>query len=162
MSEFKVIETQEQLDAIIGERIQRAERKAEEKYADYDEIKAQTETLNQQIADLTSQLKAKDEAITGNNTVIDELKAQIKDHETRSVKTRIAHEVGLPYQLADKLSGEDEDAIREDAKRMAEFIVKPKTPIGGAEPTHEETDPLKSDLATMAHNIKEAFTYGNN
>ena len=29
MSEFKVIETQEQLDAIIGERVARAEKKGE-------------------------------------------------------------------------------------------------------------------------------------
>ena len=31
MSEFKVIETQEQLDAIISERVKRAEKRAEEK-----------------------------------------------------------------------------------------------------------------------------------
>ena len=31
MSEFKIIETQEQLDAVIGERISRAEKKAAEK-----------------------------------------------------------------------------------------------------------------------------------
>ena len=34
MSEFKVIETQEQLDAIISERVKRAEKRAEEKAAE--------------------------------------------------------------------------------------------------------------------------------
>lgn len=157
MSEFKAIETQEQLDAIIGERIRRAETKAAEKYADYESIKKQNDDLTAQIADLTKQIKAKDETITGNTATVDELKAKIKDYETRSVKTRIAHEVGLPYQLADKLSGDDEDAIREDAKKMASFIKTPAAPIGGLEPTHEENDPVKSDMAALAKQLQEVF-----
>lgn len=157
MSDFKAIETQEQLDAIIGERIRRAESKAAEKYADYDSVKKQNDELTAQIADLTKQIKAKDEAISGNKEIVDNLNAKIKDYETRSVKTRIAHEVGLPYQLADKLSGEDEDAIREDAKKMASFIKMPAAPIGSVEPTHEDSDPVKSDMAALAKQLQEVF-----
>lgn len=157
MSDFKAIETQEQLDAIIGERIRRAESKAAEKYADYDSVKKQNDELTAQIADLTKQIKAKDEAISGNKEIVDNLNAKIKDYETRSVKTRIAHEVGLPYQLADKLSGEDEDAIREDAKKMASFIKTPAAPIGSVEPTHEDSDPVKSDMAALAKQLQEVF-----
>lgn len=157
MSDFKAIETQEQLDAIIGERIRRAESKAAEKYADYDSVKHQNDELTAQIADLTKQIKAKDEAISGNKEIVDNLNAKIKDYETRSVKTRIAHEVGLPYQLADKLSGEDEDAIREDAKKMASFIKTPAAPIGSVEPTHEDSDPVKSDMAALAKQLQEVF-----
>lgn len=157
MSDFKAIETQEQLDAIIGERIRRAESKAAEKYADYDSVKHQNDELTAQIADLTKQIKAKDEAISGNKEIVDNLNAKIKDYETRSVKTRIAHEVGLPYQLADKLSGEDEDAIREDAKKMASFIKTPAAPIGGVEPTHEDEDPVKAEMAALAKQLQEVF-----
>lgn len=157
MSDFKAIETQEQLDAIIGERIRRAESKAAEKYADYDSIKHQNDELTAQIADLTKQIKAKDEAISGNKEIVDNLNAKIKDYETRSVKTRIAHEVGLPYQLADKLSGEDEDAIREDAKKMASFIKTPAAPIGSVEPTHEDEDPVKAEMAALAKQLQEVF-----
>ena len=157
MSDFKAIETQEQLDAIIGERIRRAESKAAEKYADYDSVKHQNDELTAQIADLTKQIKAKDEAISGNKEIVDNLNAKIKDYETRSVKTRIAHEVGLPYQFEDKLSREDEDAIREDAKKMASFIKTPAAPIGSVEPTHEESDPVKSDMAALAKQLQEVF-----
>ena len=157
MSDFKAIETQEQLDAIIGERIRRAESKAAEKYADYDSVKKQNDELTAQIADLTKQIKAKDEAISGNKEIVDNLNAKIKDYETRSVKTRIAHEVGLPYQLADKLSGEDEDAIREDAKKMASFIKTPAAPIGSVEPTHEDEDPVKAEMAALAKQLQEVF-----
>lgn len=157
MSDFKAIETQEQLDAIIGERIRRAESKAAEKYADYDSVKHQNDELTAQIADLTKQIKAKDEAISGNKEIVENLNAKIKDYETRSVKTRIAHEVGLPYQLADKLSGEDEDAIREDAKKMASFIKTPAAPIGSVEPTHEDEDPVKAEMAALAKQLQEVF-----
>ena len=157
MSDFKAIETQEQLDAIIGERIRRAESKAAEKYADYDSVKHQNDELTAQIADLTKQIKAKDEAISSNKEIVDNLNAKIKDYETRSVKTRIAHEVGLPYQLADKLSGEDEDAIREDAKKMASFIKTPAAPIGSVEPTHEDEDPVKAEMAALAKQLQEVF-----
>ena len=44
MSEFTPIETQEQLDKVIGERVRRAERQAAEKYADYDDIKKEKNT----------------------------------------------------------------------------------------------------------------------
>ena len=54
MSEFTVIETQEQLDKVIGERIRRAEEsaaaKAAEKYQDYSAVKTQNEELTKQIA----------------------------------------------------------------------------------------------------------------
>ena len=153
MSEFKTIETQEQLDAIIGERISRAEKKAAEKYADYDDLKKQVDELNTQISGLTEQIKAKDEAIAGNDETVNALKAKVQDYETRSVKMRIAHEVGLPYQLADTLTGDNEDAIREDAKNLAQFVAKPAAPLGGAEPEDTSSDPVKASLADLARQI---------
>lgn len=152
--EFKPIETQEQLDAVIGERIARAEKNALKNYADYDDLKKAKADYEQQITDLTSQLKAKEELITGTDTTIKELQSKIKQYETASVKTRIAHEVGLPYELADKLSGDDEEAIRADAQKMAAYI-KPKNvaPIGGAEPV-DSGDPHKAAMQNLLKNIE--------
>ena len=54
MPEFKIIETQEQLDAVIGERISRAEKKAAEKaiekFADYDDVKTKNAEYEKTIA----------------------------------------------------------------------------------------------------------------
>ena len=152
--EFKPIETQEQLDAVIGERIARAEKNALKNYADYDDLKKAKADYEQQITELTSQLKAKEELITGTDTTIKELQGKIKQYETASVKTRIAHEVGLPYELADKLSGDDEEAIRADAQKMAAYI-KPKNvaPIGGAEPV-DSGDPHKAAMQNLLKNIE--------
>ena len=109
MSEFKVIETQEQLDKVIGERIRRAEEKAAEKYSDYEAIKTQNEEYAKQIAQLQ-------EATKGNQGTINELKAQVQNYESSSLKTKIALEIGLPYQMAGRLSGNNEEEIRADAE----------------------------------------------
>lgn len=152
--EFKPIETQEQLDAIIQERIARAEKKAAEKYADYDELKTSLTDKDKQIADLSEQLKAQGEKVTGSDEKVKELEAKVHEYETASVKTRVAHEEGLPYELASKLSGNDEDAIRQDAKAMAKFIQKPaQAPIGSNEPTSASDDPVAAAFKSMSQEI---------
>lgn len=156
MSEFKPIETQEQLDAIIGERIQRAKDAAAKEYADYGDIKAQNEDLIKQIADLNAQITAKDEVLSGNTKTVEELQAKVQSYETASVKTKIALETGLPYELADKLAGSNEDEIREDAKRLASFI-KPReavAPMGSPEP-RQNGDPKKSAFLELSTSIKD-------
>ena len=112
MSEFKVIETQEQLDAIIGDRVARAEKKGEEKalkqYADYEDLKKQLEDQTAKIKELNSQLTAQAENASTSAKELEDLKTQLHKYETDSVKTRVAHEEGLPFDLAAMLSGDDE------------------------------------------------------
>lgn len=128
-TEFIPIETQEQLDKVIGERVKRAERQAAEKYADYDEIKKQN-------AQLTAQIQKQAEAISKHDATVADLNAKLHGYETDSVKTRVALEVGLPYQMASRLTGDDEKAIRADAEAMVKLIgtTKPVAPLGSSEP----------------------------
>ena len=143
MSDFTVIETQEQLDKIIGERIRRAEEKAAEKYSDYETVKSQNKDLSDQIAQLTEQLRKQTETIDGNKTVVDDLTAKVQDYETASVKTKIALELGLPYQMAERLTGIDEESIRKDAEALVALIGnnKPVAPLGSSEPTVTNSNP---------------------
>lgn len=155
MSEFKPIESQEQLDAIIGERIKRAEAKAAEKYSDYDSLKTQITDLTTQVSDLTAKLDASKQTLTDDSTTIEDLKKQIKNYETRAVKTRIAHEVGLPYQLADKLSGDDEKAIKADAENMVKLMTKKApAPLGNPEPV-DTKDPVQASMLAMAKQLSK-------
>ena len=137
MAEFTPIETQEQFDAMVKDRITRAERAAAEKYSDYDTIKGQNTDLTNQIAQLTEQIKKQTETINGNKTVVDDLTAKVQAYETASVKTKIALELGIPYQMAERLAGTDEESIRKDAEAMVKLIgaQKPVAPIGSNEPT---------------------------
>ena len=136
MSEFTVIETQEQLDKVIGDRIRRAEAKAAEKYADYETLKTQNADYVTQISQLQEQLQKQTETINGNQSIVDDLKAQVQNYESSSLKTKVALEMGLPYQMASRLSGSNEDEIRADAEMMAKLIGQqnPVAPIGSSEP----------------------------
>lgn len=148
---FTVIETQEQLEKVIGERIrqitEREERKAAEKYADYDSLKAQ-------VAALTDQTAKQTETLNGNKATIEELTAKVHTYETASVKTAVALEMGLPYQMASRLTGDTEDAIRADAQSMLELIGtrKHSAPLGSPEPTGNSGAP-GSLWATVASQI---------
>lgn len=137
MSDFQIIETQEQLDKVIGERIRRAEQKAAEKYADYEDLKTQNAGYVAQIAQLQSQLQAQTDKITGFEADVADLTGKVHAYETASVKTKVALELGLPYQMASRLTGDDEKAIRADAEAMKQLIGAqvPPAPIGNPEPS---------------------------
>lgn len=153
---FKVIETQEQLDEIIGERIARAKKQTAEEYkAEKEELAKAKKDLEKQVADLTEQAKKKDEQYKDYDSTVADLKAQVHDYEMSSAKTKIALEEGLPFELAGKLTGEDEDAIRADAQNMAKFVQGKQTaPIGSPEPTGEG-DPKKAAWMTLSKNLME-------
>lgn len=137
MSDFTPIETQEQLDKVIGERIRRAEQKAAEKYADYEDLKTQNAGYVTQISQLQTQLQAQADKAKESEMSIADLTAKVHQYETASVKTKVALEIGLPYQMANRLTGDDEKAIRADAEAMKQLIgaqVGP-APLGSAEPS---------------------------
>ena len=144
MSDFTPIETQEQLNAIIGERISRAEQKAAEKYADYDDLKKQN-------AEFQQQLQAQTEKIKGHKAEIDSLNAKVQSYESSSLKTRIALETGLPYKMAERLTGDSEEAIRADAEMMLNLMGSKKevAPVASNEPviTKDSKDNAWRELA---------------
>ena len=159
MSEFKVIETQEQLNEIIGDRIRQvrenAEKQAAEKYSDYESLKKQNTDFTTQISQLQEQLKKQAETIDGHQTEVSDLKAKVQQYESSSLKTRIALETGLPYQMASRLSGTTEDEIKADAEAMVKLIgaQKPVAPLGSNEPVI--TDPKNSAWARMSSALKK-------
>lgn len=119
---FKTIESQEELDAIIGDRIERAKssvrKEYDEKYKDYDDLKnkaSQFETFKSESEKTINELNEK-------LSTVDELEKKNKQLETNSLKVKIAMENGIPYNLALRLNGNDEKSILEDAKNMAQYI----------------------------------------
>ena len=122
MAEFVPIMTQAEFDAAISERLKRERETIAKKYSDYEDLKNKVSSHEQQIGTMT---KAADEAAqkyAGYDKTLADLQAKVKGYETASVKTRIAHETGLPYELAERLCGEDEDAIRKDAEALSKLV----------------------------------------
>ena len=123
---FEPIETQEAFDAAIKSRIERNTKsvtdevtKKYEGYISPEDASKQTAELNKQIKDLTAKLGERDSSIA-------DLTAKNKAYETASVKTRIAREYNIPYELADRLSGDTEDDIKKDAEKLSAFVGRKK------------------------------------
>ena len=110
MEEFKPITTQAEFDAAIGERLKRERETLSKKYGDYDDLKTKVADYEKQIGQLTRAAEDAAKKYAGHDKELADLQAKVKGYETDSVKTRIAHEAGLPYELAGRLTGEDEAA----------------------------------------------------
>ena len=130
MEEFKPITTQEELNAVIGDRVTKArasERKTVEeeftqKYADYDSIKNTLTEKENRITELGKELEQAKNAGSTNDEKIKELQAKVQKYESDSVKTRIAQELGLDAGLANRLTGETEEDIRKDAEALKGIV----------------------------------------
>lgn len=138
---FKTIETQEELDAIIGERIERAKssvrKEYDEKYSDYDSIKDQIGKYNSEKESYEKQIKELNDKVSS----FDEISAQNKKLQMDSLKVRVALENGLPYQMASRLNGDDEASIIKDAKMMKQYMPGKKLqPLKDTEGNINEKD----------------------
>ncbi len=150
--EFKIIETQEQLDAILKDRLARQKESIEKQYADYEELKKKIgdlESANQKLGQSATESASK---LTEYEKQIAERDLKIKSYEANSVKNRIALEVGLPFEMASRLKGETEEEIRKDAESLFKVIgaSKPVAPLANPEvPTDGENQAYQNMLAKL-------------
>lgn len=114
--DFEPITTQEKLDELLA-----AERAKFEGFVSPDSIndyEGRIKTLNSKIAKLES-----------TNAELDKAN---KAHELTALKNKVAREVGLRYELADRLSGTSEEEIRADAEKLNEYTAV-QTPLKSTE-----------------------------
>ena len=136
MSDFKIIETQEELDAVIKARLSRER----EKYADYEDLKKQLadfEAKETTYQNTINDLKTRETDLTSQ---IESLNGDLTKTRLQTAKQRIATEYGLPLDLADRLQGDDEDGFKADAERLASHFI-PKQPT----PPMKSNEPVISD-----------------
>lgn len=138
MADFTPINTQEEFDAAIADRIKRER----EKYSDYNDLKQAAADHQKTVNDLNAQIAT--------------LKTQNSAYETASVKTRIAHEMGLPYEFASRLKGDTEEDIRKDAETMKGFVGSGSyvPPLRSDGKGGDESD-VRASLRGMLSAIKE-------
>lgn len=121
---FEVIKTQEELDNIISERLKREREKLTKQFADYDELKTKNVDLEKQVGDLTKNLEDLKAGNGDFEKTISDLQGEVKSHKLSALKIQYALENGIPYNLATRISGEDEDSIRADAKSLSKYFEK--------------------------------------
>lgn len=133
---FKVIETQEAFDEAIKERLAReretARKQFEEEYAPF---KDTSEALTKENAELKTTIKEMNKQKAENEEALNKMTSDLRGYELSSMKTKIALQNGIPYDMATRLMGEDEASIEADAKKLAELINsgKPTLPLKNTE-----------------------------
>lgn len=131
MGDFKVIETQEQLDAVLGERLKRERETVRKEFVGYlspEEAKKYEGYLSPEDVAKKYEGYLSPEDVTQKYAgyvspeEVAKKDAKIKGYETDSVKTRVAHEVGLSYDAISFLKGEDEESIRKSAESLKNLV----------------------------------------
>lgn len=131
--------TQEELNKIVSERIKRAQAKTEE-------LENRVKELEEERAGLLSTIEANNQLLIEKNGLISakesefaELKKVSDEYKASQLKTQIAVRNGLPYDLAERLQGSDEESLQADAERLSAF-VKQKQVIAPMKSNEPEVD----------------------
>lgn len=98
-NEFKPITTQAEFDAAVKSAVDAAVAETEARFKDW----ISPEEHQKQL---------------------DELTAQKQDSELKALRIKAAIGAGLPVELADKLSGTDEESVKKDAEHLSQLISK--------------------------------------
>lgn len=152
MSDFKVIETQEQFDAAISERLRRDREAQAKRYEGW----TSPEDLQKATEDLNKKIKALEEAAAETQKTIAEKDAEIAksaQYRTDLEKTRIALAAGLKIDYADRLRGENAEEWKKDAETLAKDFAASHyaPPVGSSEPLITDNENKKAALrATLA------------
>ena len=148
---FKPIGTQEELDGIIKERLKRERESTQKKYEGWISPEDHQKALDASNKAFDDYKKAHE----SDEKTIADLTAKTKEYETASLKSRIAHEVGLSYDWISRINGDDEKSIREDAESIKKLVGNGTQPL----PTKnteagESYDSGKNALKSVLNGLK--------
>ncbi|WP_455257319.1 capsid assembly scaffolding protein Gp46 family protein [Peptoniphilus asaccharolyticus] len=136
MGEFKPITTQEEFDAAIAERLKRERKTIEDKYKDYETLESENQSLKKQLSETQEVLEKNKTDSESFTKQIEELTGKISGYELKDLKTAVALKHGIPYELASRLVGTDEESLTNDAKSLSQMITQtePIAPLKSVEP----------------------------
>lgn len=150
--EFKPIETQEDFDAAIKDRLDRQERKIRGEYADYEELRKRSESWDTEKESLekdAAKSKADFEELSKEH---EEAKQEIERYKTEALRSKVAAESGLPYGMAGYLKGATEAEIRKSAEELGKLAKGGQTtPLADL----EDKPPKDKKQAALRQMLKE-------
>ncbi|ADQ04400.1 putative prophage LambdaCh01, scaffold protein [Caldicellulosiruptor owensensis OL] len=143
--------TQEDVERIVQERL----RREREKYKDYNELKKIAEEYRKiQESQMSEQEKLQMRLAEIEREKL-ERERELAELKTSLVKQKVLTELGLPLSLADRIFGETEEEIRQDAEELKKLlglqagnkIGAPTNPAGGNKQIRTFT---KEEIARMS------------
>lgn len=156
--EFKAIETQEELEAVLKDRLERERNTVQKKYADYETLKDKAKKYDElaaqdypkQLEALNTQLKEAQGKAETHEKVVADLTARATTAETALLRAKVANENKIPFELADRLTGTTEAEMKKDAEALSKFIAPPFTaPLAATEPT-PAANPIDAALMQLS------------
>lgn len=127
---FTAITTQEEFDKAIAKRLAQKDRELADKYRDYlspDKKDALIEEYDKRLSEAAAQYEEAQGKLAKHDAEVAELMKRATDAESTLTKHRIAHENGVPYELAGRLIGDTEEELTADAKTLAGFTNQRST-----------------------------------
>lgn len=131
MSDFKVIETQEEFDKMIQKRLEQKEREVSERFKDYlspEEVAKIRSEYDGKIKVANDSLKAERDKSLEHSKIVSELENRAKTAESKWLKGKVAMEKGIPFALADRLIGETEEELLKDAESVSSLLAPKSAP----------------------------------
>lgn len=150
---FKPINTKEELETILKDRLDRERAK----YADYDTLKKrageadslerQLTAVNGELEKLRAEAKGNADRYAAQDKTVAELTERAAKAEKSLLRRKVAEEEKLPAALADRLTGDTEEELRKDAKALGQYVgQKVVAPLASPEGTYKGAEE-KNDSA---------------
>lgn len=124
MADFKVINTQEEFDTAIKDRLERQGTKIREEFSGWaspEALKAINDKYAADIQAMTEKHTKELEKYAGYDEKFKEQEAKIHGLEMAALKTKIANNMKLPIEAIEFLQGEDEKSIMESAEKLSKI-----------------------------------------
>lgn len=143
MSEFKVIETQEEFDRIIQKRLAQKEAEVSKKYEGYlspDDIQKLKADYDGKLAQARADLEAMTTKVAAHDQEVADLTARAVKAETSLLKGEVANKHGIPLELAGRLIGDTKEDLEKDAESFASYMgPKAAPPLRSNDPANQST-----------------------
>lgn len=138
MSEFKVIETQEEFDRMIQKRLAQKEAEVSKKFEGYlspDDLQKLRADYDGKLAQAQTDLEAMTAKVAAHDQEVADLTARAVKAETSLLKGEVANKHGIPLELAGRLIGDTKEDLEKDAESFASYMgPKAAPPLRSNEP----------------------------
>lgn len=144
------IESQEQLDGMFKDRINRQNEKHSKELAEkLGEVKSDYES---KLAEVNEELAKAKEVASGYDSIIAEKDAKIHEYELASVKSQVALEMGLTHDAVKFLQGDNEESIRSSAEALKSLVKVTPAPMAREEAVGGNSE--QASYREMLNNLK--------
>ncbi len=125
------------------------------------ELRAKAEKADALEAEKLSDIEKAQALAAAAKAEAEAARAEAAAERMNALKTRIASEYELPIELAARLSGDDEDALKADAEGLAKLVKPKNVGAGGANPdggNQSRNHKAEYDRALAAGDTNKALT----